>query len=56
MLKVRVTFVDDLEGRKEKDDFIDDIKKQYSIVNESKVYKGRGSSKYSNIYLDLYKK
>lgn len=56
MIKVRLTFIDDSAGEKELKEMLEDIKKNYEIISESKIYKGRNGSKYSNIYLDIYKK
>ena len=56
MLKIRITFVDNLEGRKEDIRAIEELKYKYTVLNESRIYKGRGGSKYSNIYLDVESK
>lgn len=53
MLKIRITFVNDLEGEKELDNALINIKKNFEVINKSKVYKGRGASNYSNIYIDV---
>ncbi|MCX0413105.1 hypothetical protein [Clostridium perfringens] len=53
MIKMRLTFVNDKDGRKECDEVLKGIVKMYKVVNVSKYYKGRGSSKYSNLYIDL---
>ena len=53
MLKVRITFVDNLEGRKELDNAKEKLAKSFNILNESRIYAGRGNSQYSNIYLDI---
>ena len=53
MLKIRMTFVDDEEGNIELKEAIDKLSKEFDIVNQSDVYKGRGKSKYSNIYIDV---
>ena len=53
MLKVRITFVDNEKGRKELDYAKEKLAKSFNILNESKVYEGRGNSQYSNIYLDV---
>jgi len=55
MLKIRVTFIDDPNGNKELEQLKEDIENNYKILNESKVYKGRGKSLYSSIYLDIEK-
>ena len=52
MIKIRITFVDNEEGCKELSDSISNIEKEFDIINKSKIYKGRGTSLYSNIYLD----
>lgn len=55
MLKIRATFVDNPKGNKELEDFLDLLKenKMFEVISESKVYKGRGNSQYSNIYVDI---
>lgn len=52
MIKIRITFVDNEEGCKELSDSISNIEKEFDIINKSKIYKGRGASLYSNIYID----
>lgn len=56
MLKVRVTFVDTENGRKELEEAKDKLAKEFNILQKSKVYQGRGNSQYSNIYIDLENK
>lgn len=57
MLKVRVTFVDgDSESIDDINKILSTLEKEFQILNQSKVYKGRGSSKYSNIYVDIDRK
>ena len=56
MVKIRITFVDTLEGNKELQKSLKAIQDKFIIIIKSKVYKGRGSSQYSNIYLDLENK
>lgn len=56
MLKVRVTFVDDKDGQEELDEAKQIFKDNYRILNESRIYKGRNKSKYSNVYLDIEKR
>lgn len=53
MLKIRITFVDNDKGRDELNDTLDKIKNDFNVLNTSRVYKGRGSSLYSNVYVDL---
>lgn len=53
MLKIRITFIDSPEGNKEVLEAINNLKDKYAIINQSRVYKGRGGSKYNNIYLDI---
>lgn len=53
LLKIRITFIDDEKGNKEVLNAIENLKDKYTIINQSNIYRGRGSSKYSNIYLDL---
>lgn len=56
MLKARITFVDDENGNQELQKFINELENKYLIINKSKIYKGRGDSLYSNIYLDVKEK
>ena len=56
MIKCRLTFVDNEQGKQELDYTIKQLKKSFEILNESKIYKGRGRSQYSNIYIDLDRK
>lgn len=55
MLKIRVTFADNKKGNEQLEEFIEMLRenKQFEILNESKIYKGRGNSQYSNIYVDI---
>ena len=55
MLKIRATFVDNERGKQELEDFSELLKenKMFDVISKSKVYKGRGNSQYSNIYLDI---
>lgn len=53
MLKVRITFVDNENGRKELETVLKDLGNKYDVLNESRIYPGRGNSQYSSIYLDL---
>lgn len=56
MLKVRITFIDDGKHDNEVRRMIADVQRSFTIVNQSNIYKGRGGSKYSNIYIDIEKK
>lgn len=55
MLKVRVTFVDNKKGNEQLEEFLEMLieNKKFETISESKIYKGRGSSQYSNIYVDI---
>lgn len=53
MIKVRLTFVDAREGYSELTGAIKILNDNCIVLNRSKVYKGRGATKYSNIYLDI---
>ena len=55
MLKVRVTFVDNKKGNEQLEEFLEMLRenKKFETISESKIYKGRGSSQYSNIYVDI---
>lgn len=52
MLKIRITFASETELAAA----IKKIEANFKILNQSKIYKGRGSSAYSNIYLDVENK
>lgn len=57
MLKIRVTFVDsDNKSVNDINKILSVLEKEFQILNQSKVYKGRGTSKYSNIYIDIDRK
>lgn len=56
MLKVRITFTDDKGGYKELEDIKTTLKDKFDVLSESKVYPGRGASKFSNVYLDVRSK
>lgn len=53
MIKVRLTFVDDEKGLKALDKVITLFDENTNLISQSKVYPGRGKSKYSNIYVDI---
>lgn len=53
MIKMRLTFVDTEEGNIELNNSLNKIKDIFTVIQTSKIYKGRGNSKYSNIYLDV---
>lgn len=55
MIKVRLTFVDNEKGNEQLEDFLEMLRenKKFETISESKVYKGRGNSQYSNIYVDV---
>lgn len=53
MIKIRLTFVDTPKGYSELAETIKILNDNYIVLNQSKVYKGRGVTKYSNIYLDI---
>ena len=57
MLKIRVTFVDeDSKSINDIEKVLSVLEKDFQILNQSKVYKGRGTSMYSNIYIDIDRK
>lgn len=56
MVKCRLTFTHDKDGFAELNNTIDKIKKDFNVLNISKIYKGQGNSQYSNIYLDIIQK
>ena len=49
-MKVRITFI---EGTGEEKGLIEFLYLMFDIKSISKIYRGRGSSKYSNIYIEL---
>ncbi|WP_300891584.1 hypothetical protein [uncultured Clostridium sp.] len=56
MIKIRLTFVDTEEGNVELNTALNKISNGFVVIQTSKIYKGRGNSKYSNIYLDVENK
>ena len=54
MLKIRITY--NREDKKELEKAIEKVEKDFDILNKSRVYQGRGKSKYNNIYLDVENK
>lgn len=54
MLKIRITY--NRDNKEELDRAIDKLEKDFDILNKSRVYEGRGESKYNNIYLDVENK
>lgn len=52
MLKIRITYAD----KSELDKAIKKLEKEFNVLSISKEYKGRGNSKYSNVYLDVENK
>lgn len=54
MLKVRITY--NKEDEKELKKAIEKLEKEFEILNKSRVYRGRGESKYNNVYLDVENK
>lgn len=56
MLKVRITYVNNDKGKKERDMLIGSLEDDFELLSKSKEYVGRGESIYNNIYLDLEKK
>lgn len=53
MLKVRITFTDTEKGQEELAQLTKLLDKNCEILNNSRVYKGRNGSKFSNKYIDL---
>ena len=51
MLKIRITF--DKNNPDELNEAIDKLKENFDIIQVSKIYEGRGESRYSNVYIDL---
>lgn len=54
MLKVRITY--NREDKKELDKAVEKLEKEFNILNKSRIYQGRGESKYNNVYLDIENK
>lgn len=54
MLKIRITYNKD--NKKELDKAIEKLEKEFNILNKSRIYEGRGQTKYNNIYLDVENK
>lgn len=53
MIKIRATFVDDPKGKEELKIIIKLLEDNINLISASRVYKGRGKSKYSNVYLEV---
>lgn len=53
MLKLRVTFIDNENGRKELEEAKRVIDNNFDIIKVSNIYKGRNNSKYSNVYIEV---
>lgn len=53
MLKLRVTFVDNNKGNDELENLLLVLHREFEVLNQSNIYKGRGGSQYSNIYIDI---
>lgn len=51
MLKLRITYQNDKPH--ELQEALNIIEQQFDIVSRSREYKGRGLSKYNNVYLDV---
>ena len=56
MIKMRLTFVDTEEGNIELNNALNKIQDIFTVIQTSKIYKGRGNSKYSNVYLEIENK
>lgn len=56
MIKMRLTFVNNDKGIDELNEAIEKIKNDFEILDISKVYEGRGASKFANVYIDLENK
>lgn len=54
MLKIRITFSQD--SPEELQEVLAMIEQNFNVLSQSQEYKGRGKSKYSNIYLDVENK
>jgi hypothetical protein len=54
VLKIRITYNKD--NKKELDKAIEKLEKEFNILNKSRIYEGRGQTKYNNIYLDVENK
>lgn len=54
MLKLRITF--DRNNPEELNEAIEKLKESFDVIQISKVYEGRGESRYSNVYIDVNNK
>ena len=54
MLKLRITF--DKNNPEELNEAIEKLKESFDVIQVSKVYEGRGESRYSNVYIDVNNK
>lgn len=54
MLKIRITY--NRENPAEFQQALKKLEENFTIINQSKVYEGRGKSLYNNVYLDVENK
>lgn len=54
MLKIRITY--NRDNKEELDKAIEKLEKEFEILNKSRIYEGRGQTKYNNVYLDVENK
>lgn len=54
MLKIRITY--SREDERELERALKKIEKEFNVLSKSKPYRGRGESKYNNVYLDVENK
>lgn len=51
MLKIRLTYKQEQDA--ELQETLEIINSNFNVLNQSREYKGRGKSKYSNVYIDV---
>lgn len=54
MLKIRITY--SREDEKELERALKKIEEEFNVLSKSKSYRGRGESKYNNVYIDVENK
>lgn len=54
MLKIRITY--SREDEKELERALKKIEKEFNVLSKSRAYRGRGESKYNNVYIDVENK
>lgn len=56
MIKLRLYFTNDEEGKNELDEALEKLEKNFDIIYKSNTYKDRGASNYARVYLEVKNK